>query len=130
MNVLKQSPAITTHTRRLWSAQKKETNSLVTTAVMLTVLSLVAGRLSATAIPVENMRDWIIILPADAIESERYPAEELRTFFEEATGTEAEKRTARPHIGTFFELSRKHNAKMYSELKTVAFVEQGLRELY
>jgi len=55
-----------------------------------------------------------------------------KTVFDDriAQSIGAEKRSARPHIGTFLELSRKHGAKMYSELKTVAFVEQGLRKLY
>lgn len=36
--------------------------------------------------PIRSMTDWKIVVPADAIPSEGYAAEELQKFFEEATG--------------------------------------------
>ena len=86
MNILQQNLTITTRPRQFTLALTKATGRLMTTAVMLSVLSLVAGRVSAAGIPAESMRDWTIVVSADAIESEKYAAEELRTFFEQATG--------------------------------------------
>jgi hypothetical protein len=44
--------------------------------------------------------------------------------------TAVDKQAARPYIGKFFELARKHNARMYSEHESVAGVEDGLRKVY
>ena len=52
----------------------------VRTIMMLTVMGLAAGCVGVPGIRADQMRDWTIILPADAIESEQYAAEELRTF--------------------------------------------------
>ena len=38
------------------------------------------------AIPIEAMAGWKIVVPVQAIPSEAYAAEELQTFFEQATG--------------------------------------------
>ena len=45
-----------------------------------------ASQSRQTGIPIRSMTDWKIVVPAHAIPSEGYAAEELQTFFEEATG--------------------------------------------
>jgi len=47
-----------------------------------------AGSAAGTGegLPVERMRGWVIVLPADALPGEAYAAEELRTLFEQASG--------------------------------------------
>jgi hypothetical protein len=64
----------------------KAVSTLTRKIMMLTVMGLAAGCMGVPGIRTDKMRDWTIILPADAIESEQYAAEELRTFFEQATG--------------------------------------------
>ena len=50
---------------------------------------LMQGRslaMAAEALDVRTMKDWVIVVAADATECERYAAEEFRDFFAQATG--------------------------------------------
>ena len=69
----------------------KTTSTWMATGMLVSLLSLAAGCAGLPGLRAGNMRDmrdWTIVLPADAIDSETYAAEELRTFFEQATGIE------------------------------------------
>ncbi len=59
--------------------------------VSLMIISLVSwsdavSQSQQSGISIKSMADWRIVVPADAIPSEGYAAEELQKFFEEATG--------------------------------------------
>lgn len=59
--------------------------------VFLAIISAASGNDAVSqnqrgGIPIRSMADWKIVVPAEAIPSEAYAAEELQRFFEQATG--------------------------------------------